>query len=157
VGFTLQVNLSSLAPFCSSSCSASTSFPSSGGGGDIVIALPVLTVSIDIKPGSFPNSINLRSAGAVPVAILSSSTFDATQVNPETVTLAGAKVKLIGKGERYSCSPEDVNGDGLMDLMCHVITADFLIEPGDSIAVLEADTFDGKHVRGEDSIQIVPE
>ena len=38
VGFTLQVNLSSLTPFCSSGCSASTPFPSSGGAGDILIA-----------------------------------------------------------------------------------------------------------------------
>src|SRR5262245_15712851 len=38
VGFNLQVNLSSLTPLCSSDCSASTPFPSSGGGGDILIA-----------------------------------------------------------------------------------------------------------------------
>jgi hypothetical protein len=119
------------------------------------LAESTLPVSIDIKPGNSPNSINLRSSGVVPVAILSSSMFDATQVNPETVTLAGAKVKLIGKGDRYSCSPEDVNEDGLADLVCHVKTADFLIEPGDSIAILEAETFNGKHIRGEDSIQIV--
>src|SRR5262245_60555086 len=38
VGFNLQVNLSSLTPFCSSECSASTPFPSSGAAGDILIA-----------------------------------------------------------------------------------------------------------------------
>jgi hypothetical protein len=115
----------------------------------------VLSVDIDIKPGSDPNSINLSSAGVVPVAILSSATFDATQVDPATVSLAGAKVKLIGKGDKYSCSAQDVNGDGLLDLVCHVVTADFLIETGESVAVLEADTFGGQHIRGEDSIRIV--
>jgi hypothetical protein len=114
-----------------------------------------LQVNIDIKPGSSPNSINLGASGVVPVAILTSLTFDATQVNPDTVTLAGAKVKLIGKGDRYSCGPEEVNGDSLIDLVCHVITAEFLIELGDSIAILEAETFDGTQIRGEDSIQIV--
>lgn len=110
-----------------------------------------LTVAIDIKPGSFPNSINLRAAGVVPVAFLSSSTFDATQVNPTTVTLAGATVKLIGKGNRYACSETDVNGDLLLDLVCHVETAQFLIEPGSSMAVLEAQTFGGLRIRGDDS------
>ncbi|MBI3989349.1 MAG: hypothetical protein HY347_07005, partial [candidate division NC10 bacterium] len=112
---------------------------------------------IDIKPGSFPNSINLGSAGVIPVAILSSPTFDATQVNPASVSLAGARVKLIGKGDKYACSADDVNLDGWLDLVCHVVTAQFMIEPGDSLAVLEAETFGGQAIRGEDSIQIVPD
>lgn len=120
-------------------------------------ASSVRRVLIDIKPGSDPNSINLSSAGVVPVAILSSPTFDATQVDPATVTLAGARVKLIGKGDRYACSPEDVNADGLVDLVCHVVTAQFMIEPGDPLAVLEAETFTGQRIRGEDSIRIVPD
>lgn len=115
-----------------------------------------LTVAIDVKPGSFPNSINLRSSGVVAVAILSSSTFDATQVNPATIILAGAKVKLIGKGDRFSCSVDDLNGDSLPDLICHIMTAELLIEPGDSTVVLEAETFDGTKIRGEDSVRIVP-
>ena len=78
------------------------------------------------------------------------------QVDPATVALAGAKVKLIGKGDKYSCSAQDVNGDGLLDLVCHVLTAQFMIEPGDSVAVLEASTFGGQAIRGEDSIRIVP-
>jgi hypothetical protein len=36
-------------------------------------------------------------------------------------------------------------------------TAQFLIEPGDSIAVLEAETFGGQAIRGQDSIRIVPD
>jgi len=91
----------------------------------------------------------------IPVAILSSPTFDATQVDPATVVLSGAQVKLIGKGDKYSCGAEDVNGDGLQDLVCHVMTAQFMIEPGASVAVLEAATVSGLRIRGEDLIQIV--
>jgi len=116
-----------------------------------------LVVSIDIKPGSFPNSINLSAAGVIPVAILSTPTFDATHVDPATVTLAGARVKMIGKGSHYACSSADINGDPYPDLICHVVTAQFLIEPGDSIAILEAQTFGGQAIRGEDSIRIVPD
>ena len=43
-------------------------------------------VTIDIKPGSDPNSINLGSAGVIPVAILSSEAFDATTVDPLMAT-----------------------------------------------------------------------
>lgn len=117
----------------------------------------VTTVAIDIAPGSARNSINLRSAGVVPVAILSSAGFDAAQqVNPDTVSLAGAKVKVIGKADTASCSAEDVNRDGLDDLVCHVLTAQFMIEPGSTVAVLEAETWDGRRLMGQDSIQIVP-
>jgi hypothetical protein len=53
-----------------------------------------ISAAIDIKPGSFPNSINLGSGGTVPVAILSSITFDAMKVDPLTVTLTSAPVQL---------------------------------------------------------------
>jgi hypothetical protein len=106
----------------------------------------VINTSIDIKPGSFPNSINLSSAGVVPVAILSSATFDATQVDAATVTLAGAAVKLIGKANKFSCSIQYVNEDGLPDLLCHVLTDQLQIAPGDSAAVLKAKTLSGQDI-----------
>ena len=137
----------------SSQCGDNTSHPAAL---TINYSPSTLTVAIDIKPGSYPNTINLGSAGVVPVAILSSPTFDARQIDPATVLLAGAAVRLIGQANKYSCSAKDANGDGLVDLVCHVETAKFLIQPGDSIAVLEAKTFGGQSVRGEDSIRIVP-
>jgi sugar lactone lactonase YvrE len=113
-------------------------------------------VAIDIKPGSYPNAINLGSAGVVPVAILGGADFDTSQIVPSSVSLAGARVKRIGNGERYSCAPELVDGDPYPDLVCHVITAQLLIEPGDTSAVLEAETVSGERIRGEDSVRIVP-
>ena len=128
------------------------------GRGEILRASPPITeVDIDIKPGSDPNSINLNSAGVVPVAILSSDTFDATTVDPDTVNLAGARVKMVGKSGKYLAHEEDVNGDGMIDLVCHIYTAEFMIEVGESVAVLEGDTYDGTPVRGEDSVRIVPD
>jgi hypothetical protein len=117
---------------------------------------PVTTVAIRIKPGSDEPSINLASAGIIPVAILSNPTFDATQVVPGSVSLAGAKVKLIGKASRYSCSFQDVDGDGRLDLLCHVETAAFFLEPGESMAVLEAQTYDGAAIRGQAIVRIIP-
>ncbi len=117
----------------------------------------VLTVNIDIKPGSDLNSINLSSAGVITVAILSSDTFDATTVDPETVRLAGAGVKMAGKSGKYLSHEEDVNYDGLLDLVCKVYTAQFIIEEGVSVAVLEAETYDGQSIHGVDDIRIVPD
>ena len=109
----------------------------------------VLTVAIDVKPGSDANTINLGSAGVIPVAILSSPSFDATMVDPATISVSGASVKLVGNGKRYLAQPEDVDGDGLDDLMCHVVTDELTLEIGDSVVVLEAGTFDRTAITGQ--------
>lgn len=41
--------------------------------------------------------------------------------------------------------------------MCQVETAQFMIEVGESVATLEAETFDGTQIRGEDNVRIVPD
>jgi hypothetical protein len=115
-----------------------------------------ITVTIDIKPGEEPNSINLGSNGKVPVAILSSSTFDARTVDPSSVTLAGAQVALKGKGDKYMAAVQDVNGDGLPDLIVHVDTTAFQLSAGDTEAVLAGKTYAGLCIRGTDTVRIVP-
>jgi YVTN family beta-propeller protein len=124
----------------------------------IAIAPPVaiIGVVIDIKPGSSPNTVTLGSHGVIPVAILSSIDFDAAQVDPATIRLAGAAVSLKAKGTKYSCTANDVNSDGLEDLMCHVETDQLTLQAGETAAVLEAMTFAGRKIRGEDSVRIVP-
>ena len=97
-------------------------------------------VGIDIKPGSDPNSINLGSNGVVPVAILSSPDFDAATVNPSTVTLSGATVKLKGNSGN-SGSLKDVNGDGLLDLVVQVYTNLLTLTTGETEAILNAYTY----------------
>jgi hypothetical protein len=115
----------------------------------------VITVSIDIKPNEFPNSINLGSNGVVPVVILSSSIFDATTVNPTTITLAEASVKLKGNGTPMA-SFQDVNADGRLDLVVQVSTTALQLSNGDTQATLTGLTFDGKSITGIDSVRIVP-
>jgi hypothetical protein len=122
---------------------------------DAVEALPpssppeTETVEIDIKPGSFPNSINLKSKGNVPVAIFSGPTFDATTVDRSTVTFAGASPLLIGE------SPEDINGDGLLDIVLHFNIQDLNLQPGDTEASLTGRTFDGQEFEAWDSVRII--
>ena len=116
----------------------------------------VLTVDIDIKPGSYPNSINLGSHGVIPVAILSSVDFDATQIDPATVTLAGSEVAIRGKGKLLA-HQEDINGDGLLDLVVQVETEN--LDSGqfqDGNAKITGETFSGDLIVGYDEINIVP-
>jgi len=124
-------------------------------GGGLVEAFSVIRVQIDIKPGSFPNSINLGSYGNVPVAILSSPTFDATRVDPLTVTLAGAAATLKGKGTPM-VSVQDVDGDGLLDLVVHVSTEALQMSDTDTQAILKGQTFDDQAIRGMDTVRVVP-
>ena len=117
--------------------------------------LPPIEVIIDIMPGGTPNPINLGSNGVVPVAILSTPEFDAGNVDPTTVTLAGASLRLRGRGVPMA-KLVDINGDGLRDLLMHFSTPDLQLNPGDTQAVLLGTTYDGKRIRGVDSIRIVP-
>jgi hypothetical protein len=112
---------------------------------------------IDIKPGSYPNSINLKSKGTLPVAILSTPDFDAAMVDPTTVILAGAPVKLKNKGTPMA-SLEDVNGDDYRDLVVHIVTQDLDLNEEDTIAYLEGKTLGETptDIKGVDTVNIVP-
>jgi hypothetical protein len=125
---------------------------------DIEIVHPVpYYVEIDIKPGSYPNSINLGNEGVIPVAILSSWDFDATTVDPATVELAGAGVELRGKSDKAMAHKEDSDGDGLIDLVVQITTQN--LDPGtfqDGYATLTGSTYDGTAIEGSDEINIVP-
>lgn len=115
-----------------------------------------IEVRIDIKPGSDPNPVNPRSNGVVPVAIFSTDNFDATQIDPVTVLLAGANVATRGKAGKLMSHPEDVDGDGKMDLMLR-----FAVQSDGAAWVtgqikLSGQTFNGQDVEGFDEIIVVP-
>jgi hypothetical protein len=114
-----------------------------------------IRVGIDIKPGESPNTINLKSHGTLPVAILSTASFDATTVRPETVLLAGAGPKLKPNGQPMF-SFEDVNGDGRLDLVIHFDVLALNLTSNDVEATLTGRTIDGMSITGKDAIRIVP-
>lgn len=109
----------------------------------------VLLVVIDIKPGSFPNSINPRSKGVIPVAILTTPDFDATQVDPATVRFGpGGASEAHGKGHL-----EDVDGDGDIDLVLHFLTELSGIKCNSTEVSLTGETFAGRPIEGSDSVK----
>ena len=116
-----------------------------------------VSVVIDIKPGSDPNSVNLASHGVIPVAILTTDDFDATTVDPDTVELAGSSVAIRGNGSRLLASHEDVDGDGDIDLVLHMETENLNLETGATEGTLTGETFDGQAISGSDIVVIVNE
>ena len=108
----------------------------------------LVMVGIDIKLGSAPNSINLGSKGVVPVAVLTTDDFDASSVDPDTVSFAGASP--------VRWAVEDVDGDGDTDLLLHFKTEDLNLNENSTEATLTGDTTDGKHIRGTDTVNIMP-
>ena len=76
-------------------------------------------------------------------------------VDPTTVTVANAPVKIKGKGTAQA-SIEDVDGDGLDDLVVHVLTEALELTEGDVEAPLTGETFGGTNITGSDSVRIVP-
>jgi hypothetical protein len=121
----------------------------------IRVTVPETPVQIDIKPGSFPNSINLGSGGVVPVAIFSTPSFNAATIDPLSVTLASAPVQLRGNGTAQA-SLQDVNSDGLLDLVVQVMTEALQLSDTDTEATLEGTTTVGTPIRGYDTVRIVP-
>jgi hypothetical protein len=107
-----------------------------------------ITVAIDIKPGSFPNSINLKSKGVVPVAILTTPDFNVDDVAVNTVMFAGAAPV------RFSF--EDVDLDGDSDLVFHFRTQDLQLTSSSTEATLAGETLGSVPITGTDSVRIVP-
>ena len=117
---------------------------------------PVIEVGIDIKPGSDLNPINQGSNGLIPVAIFSTTEFAATSILPETVSLGGAEVAVRGKGTKYMAHEEDVNGDGLIDLVVQVETEGLDVVGANGEVILTGETADGISIEGTDYVVIVP-
>lgn len=93
-----------------------------------------LEIEIDIKPGNEDNSINLKSKGVIPVAILTTSDFDALTVDPLTVRFGetGTEAAPMHEGGHI----EDVDKDGDNDLLFHFSTQETGLQEGDTEAYL---------------------
>lgn len=130
-------------------------------------------VPVDIKPGSCPNPLNVKSKGVLPVAIISTESFDATMVDPVSVRLEGVAPlrcayadvgfpfePFVGK-EDCSLDCEVSNPDGFEDLVLkfnrqEIIAALGDVEDGECWALkLTGNLFDGLPIVGEDMVIIL--
>jgi len=109
------------------------------------------SIAIDIKPGDDANRLNPAANGNIAVAILTTDTFDALQVDPQSVAFgpAGAS-ESHGRGHVV-----DVDADGDVDLLLHFRIRQTGIQCGDVEAMLSGTTYDGQSVTGVDAIATV--
>ena len=114
-------------------------------------------VDIEIKPGSDPNSINPNNRGTIPVAVHSTSGFDATTIDPESLRFGSPDAVIGGDGAAVShYSFEDVTGDGNEDdFIGHFPTQETGFTADDTEGWLIGETVDGDPIAGRDAVRIV--
>jgi len=124
---------------------------------DIRIQPHVIYVDIDIKPGSYPNSINCdNKKEVITVAVLTTDDFDALTIDHTTVTFEGASEihvdKKTGEPRRHE---EDVDFDGDLDLVFHFSLGDTTLTCASETGTLIGEIYAGIPVEGTDSVRMV--
>jgi uncharacterized repeat protein (TIGR01451 family) len=116
----------------------------------------VVPVAINIKPGSFPNSINTRNKGVIPLAVLTTEAgeyglplaFDATTIDPLSVRFGPEAVVQSGGGAfeahdrghiEDSRELDEVTKDGDLDMVLHFRTRASGLAPGDTEACVKGE------------------
>ncbi len=129
-------------------------------------------ISLDIKPGSCPNPLNVKSKGVLPVAILGSEDFDVSTIIPTSVRLTDvAPIRDIYEdvagpvADANECGCTTEGPDGYPDLVLKFRTqeiVDVLIDDpgdltkGDILALgLTGELLDGGSIVGSDCVVLV--
>ena len=135
-----------------------------GGSDDTSFTLTVkrVPITIDVKPGSDVNPLNLNGNGVVPIAILGSALLDVTTLRPETALAGVTGDELVDFAEpQHNGHFEDVNGDAITDYVFHfrefelgvpIETAPLTILP----IFLTIEDTTGVHFIGQDDVRINP-
>jgi hypothetical protein len=110
-----------------------------------------LTAVIEINPPSLaPASVNPGKKGVIPVAIITTASFNAISVDVRSVR--------FGPNAASNTSPatlEDVNGDGALDLVLHFKSQEAGISCGDTTATLSGQTLTLQSFVGVENITTV--
>jgi len=104
----------------------------------------IMPITIDIKPGTYPNIINLRAKGLVPVAIITTSSFNAANALPSSIYFAGASPS--------KWAMQDVDRDGDKDMILQFKVMDLKLSSSSVEAVLTGTTLSGIPIQGRDSV-----
>jgi len=126
-------------------------------------------VSIDIKPSSCPNPLNVKSKGVLPVAVLGTEELDVTTIDPASIRLAGVApirsniedvgTPVIGPIDPCDCTTEAI--DGFLDLTLKFNTQEIVsilgeVADGDELVLtLTGETYGGTQIAGQDCVLIL--
>ncbi len=83
----------------------------------------VIEVAVDIKPGSCPNPVNVKSSGVLPIAILGTEDVNVITIDPTSIRLAGVEPLRSGYedvagpvSDSNDCNCTTEGPDGFLDL-----------------------------------------
>jgi hypothetical protein len=137
-----------------------------------------IPVYVDIKPASWPNPLNLKEKGVLPVAVCGTEDFDVTTIDPETIQLTLEGVPEGVSPLRWSyedvatpyegepCSGHDLDGDGYLDLTLKFKAQEVIqtlgldaFSDGDVVILMLTGNikaeFDGTPIQGQDCVRIL--
>ena len=134
-------------------------------------AVSEIEVAVDIKPGSCPNPLNVKSKGALWVAILGAEDFDVLDIDPTTIQFEGVgplrwKLRDVAtpydpdtmQGGRLDCTKK--GPDGFLDLILkfktqNIVKAIDSVSNGDFLDLtITGALFDGTPIVGDDVVRI---
>jgi subtilisin-like proprotein convertase family protein len=111
-----------------------------------------LVADVVVLPNAPVKGAKKDASNLMRLAILSRDDFDALKVDPSTVTFAGTAVALDGAG-KYRVVSEDVDGNGLNDLIVTFARQDLRVGREPTKADFRARTFDGASIEGHQCAQ----
>jgi hypothetical protein len=118
--------------------------------------LTLVMVEIDVKPVDDANKINLSSKGLLPVAVLTTDTFDATLFSPQMAHLSDSSAPMdcsTGLAVRWTYT--DVNDDGRLDLVFFFKVQELNLTPTTtSVTLMSHGPYDSTtiHIEGMDTV-----
>ena len=117
--------------------------------------IEAIIIGLDVGPGDPSNTVKL--SGKFDIAILSSTIFDARTVNVSTIRFGknGTEDSTTRdkKGNRIY-SYRDVNGDGRLDLIVNITTANTGLGLTDTLAKVSGLTNGGQQILGSSSVLV---
>ena len=117
-------------------------------GTPVLDAADPIHVSVDVKPGDTPTTVEVERGGMIPIAILTTPQFDATTVDTMTIHVGPTGTEA----EVFRAMTEDVNRDGRTDLLMLVRLQEMSVKCGDKVIRVTGKTKSGADIEGSESV-----
>lgn len=117
-----------------------------------------IPVKVFVNPWLERSVVDLASRHSIPVAVLGSDTFDATEIDVASLRFGpqgASPVQGIRAGFPQRSFPRDINRDGHDDLVSWFLVHEAGIVCGDDTVELKGETKGGRPFSGSDSIETI--